>query len=138
MNDVDVWSFSTVASSVSLFVSAPASGSLHPKIQLLDSTGNVVVNWLDPDSLSVSWTGSLNAGSYRLVVASHGISALATANNYGFDVGPYTITGTLLTSANLVAAPTGLTATAVSSTQINLAWTDNAGNETSYVVERST
>ena len=35
------------------------------------------------------------------------------------------------------AAPTGLTATAVSSTQINLAWTDTASNETGFQIERS-
>ncbi|HEX8204576.1 MAG TPA: LamG-like jellyroll fold domain-containing protein, partial [Solirubrobacteraceae bacterium] len=35
------------------------------------------------------------------------------------------------------AAPTGLGATAASSSAIDLAWTDNASNETGYVVERS-
>ena len=34
-------------------------------------------------------------------------------------------------------APTGLTATAVSSSQIDLAWTDNADNETGFKIERS-
>jgi hypothetical protein len=34
------------------------------------------------------------------------------------------------------AAPTGLTASAFSSSQINLAWTDNSSNETNFVVER--
>ncbi|MDB6124954.1 MAG: hypothetical protein JWQ71_3947 [Pedosphaera sp.] len=34
-------------------------------------------------------------------------------------------------------APSGLTATAVSTSQINLAWTDNATNETAYVIARS-
>ena len=34
------------------------------------------------------------------------------------------------------ATPTNLTATAASSSQINLAWTDNATNETGYYVER--
>jgi hypothetical protein len=34
------------------------------------------------------------------------------------------------------AAPTGLTAAAVSSSQINLAWTDNANNETGFKIER--
>lgn len=36
------------------------------------------------------------------------------------------------------AQPTGLTATPASATQINLAWTDNATNETAYRVYRST
>jgi Purple acid Phosphatase, N-terminal domain len=36
------------------------------------------------------------------------------------------------------AAPSGLTATAASKSQINLKWTDNATNETSMVVARST
>ncbi|QRQ99650.1 fibronectin type III domain-containing protein [Dyadobacter sandarakinus] len=35
------------------------------------------------------------------------------------------------------AAPTGLQANATSSSQINLTWRDNAGNETGYEVERS-
>jgi hypothetical protein len=35
-------------------------------------------------------------------------------------------------------APTNLTATAVSSSQINLSWTDNSNNETGFKVERST
>jgi endo-1,4-beta-xylanase len=35
-------------------------------------------------------------------------------------------------------APSGLTATSFSSSQINLAWTDNAGNETAFKVERAT
>lgn len=35
-------------------------------------------------------------------------------------------------------APSGLTATAVSSSQINLAWTDNSSDETNFVVARST
>jgi thermitase len=33
-------------------------------------------------------------------------------------------------------APSGLTATAISASQINLAWTDNANNETGFSVER--
>ncbi|MDW8297525.1 MAG: fibronectin type III domain-containing protein, partial [Raineya sp.] len=41
------------------------------------------------------------------------------------------------TLPNPPSAPTGLTATAVSQTQINLSWTDNATNETGYKVERS-
>jgi hypothetical protein len=36
------------------------------------------------------------------------------------------------------AAPSGLSASAVSSSQINLSWADNSGNETGFKVERST
>jgi serine protease AprX len=36
------------------------------------------------------------------------------------------------------AAPTGLTATAVSKSQINLAWSDKASNESGFKIERST
>jgi hypothetical protein len=35
-------------------------------------------------------------------------------------------------------APSNLTATAVSTSQINLAWTDNSGNETGFLIERCT
>jgi subtilisin family serine protease len=38
----------------------------------------------------------------------------------------------------LPAAPSGLTATVVSKTRINLAWVDNANNETGFKIERST
>src|SRR5262249_48659845 len=36
------------------------------------------------------------------------------------------------------AAPSALTATAISPSQINLAWTDNSNNETSFKIERAT
>jgi hypothetical protein len=39
---------------------------------------------------------------------------------------------------SLPAAPSGLSATAVSKSQIQLTWTDNAGNETGFAIERST
>ncbi len=40
--------------------------------------------------------------------------------------------------ASAPAAPTAMTATAASATQVNLAWVDNANNESGYVVERAT
>lgn len=41
------------------------------------------------------------------------------------------------TNSALPAAPTGLTATAASTSQTDLQWTDNATNESAYTVERS-
>src|SRR5207302_7016475 len=41
------------------------------------------------------------------------------------------------TSAALPAAPSNLTASAMSTSQINLAWSDNSNNETAFVIERS-
>jgi N-acetylneuraminic acid mutarotase len=48
-----------------------------------------------------------------------------TYRNYNFQ---------LITSP---VAPSALTATAVSSSRINLKWKDNAGNETGYIIERA-
>ena len=45
---------------------------------------------------------------------------------------------TFTTAAGAPAAPTGLAASAVSGTQINLAWVDNANNETGFKIERKT
>lgn len=47
------------------------------------------------------------------------------------------IPGSVLSMFVKPAAPTGLTATTVSSTQIDLSWTDNADNETGFVIERA-
>jgi PKD repeat protein len=44
----------------------------------------------------------------------------------------------VITVISLPNAPSGLSATAVSSSQINLAWTDNASNESGFKIERST
>lgn len=43
-----------------------------------------------------------------------------------------------LAAGSAPAAPSGLTATAISSSQIILAWTDNSSDETGFAIERST
>ena len=47
-------------------------------------------------------------------------------------------TMTATAQTNLPAAPSGLTATAASLTQINLAWTNNAGNQTGFKIDQAT
>jgi hypothetical protein len=56
-------------------------------------------------------------------------------NSAGYSA--YTSTATATTQATAPLAPTVLTATAASSTQINLSWVDNSNNETSFSIERA-
>ena len=51
---------------------------------------------------------------------------------------PYSNEANATTQVDPITAPSGLSATTVSSTQINLAWTDNSGNETGFKIERKT
>jgi fibronectin type 3 domain-containing protein len=127
--DLDTFSFTTGAGAVSLSVGVPAGvNNLAPKIELRDFGGSVVIASAGPNaSYSATITTTLAAGSYRLVVMSNG--------GYG-NVGQYSVSGTIVTG-NIVNAPANLTATTISTSHINLAWTDNASNETGYTVERS-
>ena len=59
------------------------------------------------------------------------------ATNAGGD-SPYSNEANATTLDTAPAAPSGLTATAISTTQINLSWTDNASNETGFKIERKT
>ncbi len=72
-------------------------------------------------------------------------SSLAAATTYHYRVRAYdgpnnsAFTNTAVaTTQGAPAAPSNLSATAVSSSQINLAWTDNAANEAGFKLERST
>ena len=79
------------------------------------------------------------AGTAHLVTASKaGMNAQATnAVALAGDIVRYDL---ILNSpsSNVPAAPSGLNATAVSSSQINLAWTDNSTNETGFILARAT
>jgi hypothetical protein len=55
-------------------------------------------------------------------------------NETGWSVIGYAVAG----SVAVPTAPSGLTATPVSATQINLSWTDNSSNETGFKIERQT
>src|SRR5207237_860817 len=74
-----------------------------------------------------SWTGASPGASYAFRVTAFNSAGESAASN----------TATVTTPA-LPAAPSGLSATAVGTTQVNLAWTDNANNEDGFKVYRST
>lgn len=70
---------------------------------------------------------------------SFGFQASYPGPNTGLTV--FTFNGAAITTPTLPpapAAPSALVATAASASQINLAWADNANNESSFRVERST
>lgn len=126
-SDVDYFSFATGAGSVNFSVSTLASGNnLDARLELRNASG-VVLASSDPSiSFGASITASVTAGTYYLVVASHG--------SYG-DVGQYTVSGNIVFGSS--AAPTSLVATATSTSQVSLTWRDNSSSEAGYRVERS-
>ena len=64
---------------------------------------------------------------------------VVTASNAAGESGSSNqATATPTAPLTIPAAPTNLVATVVSRTQINLTWTDNAANESGYLIERST
>jgi len=78
---------------------------------------------------------------------SHAVTGLTASTTYFFRVASFNDAGNsqFSNTANATtspapppvpAAPSGLIATAVSQTQINLSWTDNSGNESGFKIER--
>jgi hypothetical protein len=93
-----------------------------------------------PDGNTFSQIASLPAGSTSY--ASKGLTANTTyyyrvraQSSFGSSAPSNTASATTL---NPPAAPSNLSATAVSTSQINLAWVDNSTNETGFHIERST
>jgi predicted phage tail protein len=79
-------------------------------------------------------------------VTSYSNTGLTASTSYSYRVRAYndagdsdysnTATALIQAAPAVPAAPTNLVATAVSKSQINLTWTDNATNETGFRIER--
>ena len=129
MADKDFFSFTTDAGTVSLMGSVVAYGAtLDLKLELFNASGQQIAI-ADTTSLGESLSLTLTAGTYYVAVGSHG--------GYG-DVGQYTLSGTIVQPVNYVAAPANLTASVISASQVNLAWTDQSANEAGFTIQRST
>ena len=121
-DDVDYFSFTTAAGQVSFTVNVASVGpNLDAVLELRDANDNLITTANPSNSLNATITATVAAGEYRLVVRNTG--------EYG-ALGQYTVTGTIQASTAPV-APANVTATALSSTQIRLTWSDTA-NETGY------
>ena len=94
-SDLDVFSIDAGAGTIRLTADVPTGiNDLDARLELRDASGSTLLASADPsDSFGATITATLPAGSYRLVVASHG--------NYG-DVGQYTISGTIVAPAVVV------------------------------------
>jgi hypothetical protein len=120
----------------------------------LDGSTAVNLSWTDNSDNETGFllerkTGS---GSYAVIatldagVTSYSDSGLATDTTYTYRVrgtngmvnSGYSNTSSVTTPQTAPAAPSGLTASANDETEVDLNWTDNATNETGFVIERST
>ncbi len=117
------------------------------------SSSKIRLNWVDNATNEAGfWIERSTNGQLFSAIAivganstSFALTNLPASTTYWFRVrayeGPnysaYSNTASATTQA-APAAPTNLTATAVSSALVNLAWTDNATNEAGFKVERST
>ncbi len=113
-------------SPATITVTADASDSDGTVAQVDFYAGATVIGSDTAPPFSVTWN-NVAAGNYALTAAATDILGATTSS------APVNITVT----STLPTAPASLVATAVSRTQINLTWTDNASNESGYQIERS-
>ncbi len=120
---------------------------------------NVAAAVITPSRIDVTWTTSAGATSYRIkrsdntggpyytiatgvTGASYSDTNVEVSGTYYYVVSAVSSSGESANSAEVMGsitglpAPTGLTVTAVSSSQVDLAWTASAG-ATSYLVRRA-
>lgn len=141
MDDADWFSFTTGAGSISLTADVPNPyNNLDARIDLYDGSGTLLATGNPTTSFDATVTATVAAGTYYVSITSTGASSAATSTNYGFNVGQYTLTGSVVyvdsQSTTTPSAPTSLAASAVSTSSIDLSWVDNASNETGYRIER--
>jgi hypothetical protein len=113
------------------------------------TTAFVIATDPDDDPLTYVWSGPSDVTSDVTfddsTAATTGVTLPATAGSYSLQVivsdGTHStaskVTVNVIDGSTLPpAAPSGLSATAISKSQVNLKWTDNASNETDFCIER--
>ena len=117
------------------------------------STSQINLSWNDNANNETGfklerWTGSAWAQIAQLAanVTSYSNTGLAAGTTYSYRVSAYNSAGSSASSNSASAttqvmaptAPSNLSATAVSASQINLSWNDNSNNETGFKLEHWT
>jgi phosphodiesterase/alkaline phosphatase D-like protein len=128
------------------FSGASANPSANVQFNILANGAVVSSSFLTGLAQAAPWTGLTVGWVVPSAFAGDAIQLQVIANNFlegpaQWDVPTFAFANATLTSitpANLPAAPSGLTATTASASQINLAWTDNSNNETGFKIDQAT
>ncbi len=113
------------------------------------STANAanIQQWTWSDTPNQKWRAEIMAdGTYRFIAQHSGKVMDAASTAAGGNVNQFVWHGgdnqrwslTPVAPPTFPAAPSGLAASGASASQMNLTWTDNSGNESNFVVARST
>lgn len=138
------------AVSGTIVVSANSVGAPSNLVAATQSTSQINLSWIDNATNEtgfrvdqsfdgVTWTTIATLGANSTSLSALDLTA---GTNYAFRVSAFNATSVsdfsnVVTTATLTLAPTNLAATAVSSSRIDLTWSDVSG-ETGYKIERST
>lgn len=135
-----VLSISSYASTVSIgWNASPSTGLSSYKIYKANGATGLVAGTIPSSNPNAVFVGTIPSSQLTGVISnltdgqwSFSVTALSTN-------GLESVFGNVVSAniLNLPAAPTGLVAAALSTSQIKLNWTDNASNESGYSVERS-
>ena len=135
------WTIDTIAPNAPVITSPPDGASLANGDFTLSGTaepGSTVNIFGDVISVGKTQADARGAWSKTLSSVPDGSHTYTvTAADAAGNVSATSNTLTVVVEAPRPSAPSGLTAIASSDSQVNLSWTDNATNESAYVVERS-
>ncbi len=143
--DVDVYSFETGGGNLTLSATPALFGpNLDIKMELLDSTGNVIASNNPDVDIKATIIKTLSAGTYYVTV--DGVGKLSTPTDPGYSdyasLGQYKISGTVSPistqppATSSITAPSNLSTTA-SNKVVTLKWSDNSNNEEGFYIERA-